>query len=136
MNRPNGLTAVALAALVSAATLSSALALGRVVRTSALRVSRQQPTADTWVEPRVEDSPLLIRQGRKTFLESCAHCHGADATGDEGPDLHGLQVSDRYIAHLIAYGVPHQMPAFGSKLHRGDIRALTSYLRSLLEDGG
>ncbi len=68
------------------------------------------------------------------FLDSCAHCHGADARGDEGPDLHGAQVSDRYIARIIAHGIPGEMPAFAKKHDSADIATLTAYVRSLDAD--
>ncbi len=28
-----------------------------------------------------------VASGAKLFALNCAHCHGVDATGDEGPDL-------------------------------------------------
>jgi mono/diheme cytochrome c family protein len=65
------------------------------------------------------------------YLESCAHCHAADARGDEGPDLHGAQVSDRYIARIIRRGIPHEMPSFAKKHGADDTRALIAYVRSL-----
>ncbi len=77
-------------------------------------------------------SPALISQGRALYLSSCAHCHGADATGDEGPDLHDAQVSDRYISNVITHGIKGEMPSFKKKLGREDIvRELTAYVRSL-----
>ena len=76
-------------------------------------------------------SPVAVTAGRKLYLQSCAHCHAADGSGDEGPDLRGLQVSDRYIARMIKYGEPHEMPSFAKKHNDADIAALTAYLRSL-----
>ena len=68
---------------------------------------------------------------RALFLNSCAHCHGADARGDEGPDLHDLQVSDRYIANTIRRGIKGEMPPFARKHNGADISALLAYVRSL-----
>ena len=73
----------------------------------------------------------MIAQGRAAFLSSCAHCHGADASGDEGPDLHGLEGSDRYISNTILRGIKGEMPSFRKKLGPGEIVKLTAYLRSL-----
>ena len=85
--------------------------------------------ADRWLEsPVTPTSPALLAQGRKLFLASCAHCHAADATGDEGPDLRDLQVSDRYIARMIKFGEPHQPPSFAKKHGPADITALTAYV--------
>ena len=63
---------------------------------------------------------------------SCAHCHGADATGDEGPDLHGVQVSDRYIARVVSHGIKGEMPSFAKKHGTADIARHTAYV-GLLE---
>jgi mono/diheme cytochrome c family protein len=73
----------------------------------------------------------LAGRGRALFLGSCAHCHGADARGDEGPDLHEVELSDSEIADLITHGVPHEMPSFAKKHGAADIAALTAYIRSL-----
>jgi mono/diheme cytochrome c family protein len=120
-------------AAVTAGSLSVGLALASaaVLRRAAAGVSHQQPTEDHWLEPRRPDSPAVLLRGRELFLKSCAHCHAADARGDEGPDLHGLQVSDRYIARVITRGVEGEMPAFAKKHGPADVAALTAYLRSL-----
>ena len=69
--------------------------------------------------------------GRTLFLKNCAHCHADDATGDEGPDLHGLSRSDEWIARRIRNGVKGKMTAFGVKFSQADIDALIGYLRTL-----
>ncbi len=73
----------------------------------------------------------MVAQGRSLFLASCAHCHGADATGDEGPDLHNVQVSDRYISNIITHGIKGEMPSFKKKLGKEEILRLTAYVRSM-----
>jgi len=70
-------------------------------------------------------------QGRHLFLMNCAHCHGDDARGDEGPDLYDLRKSDERIHRQIIDGVKGEMPSFAKKLNDSDIRALTAYLRTL-----
>ena len=62
---------------------------------------------------------------------NCAHCHGDDARGDEGPDLHDLHKSDARIHQVITAGIKGEMPSFGTKLGESDVRALTAYLRTL-----
>src|SRR4051812_17185896 len=111
--------------------LGSAFALGGVLQQHYSIRSHQILPTEQWLEPATRTSPELISAGRKLFLDSCAHCHGADARGDEGPDLHDVQTSDRYIANLITHGIPHEMPSFAKKHNRDDITALTAYLRSL-----
>jgi mono/diheme cytochrome c family protein len=72
-----------------------------------------------------------VPRGRTLFLKNCAHCHADDATGDEGPDLHGLEKSDKWIARRIRNGVKGEMTAFGEKFSQTDIEALIAYLRTL-----
>lgn len=69
--------------------------------------------------------------GRTLFLKNCAHCHGADARGDEGPDLHKLDLSDDWIANRIRKGKAGQMTAFAGKLQQQEIDALVRYVQSL-----
>src|SRR6266566_5295767 len=49
-------------------------------------------------------------QGYKLFMLNCAHCHGSDARGEEGPDLHGVTKSDARIASTIKNGIKGEMP--------------------------
>ena len=70
-------------------------------------------------------------QGRSLFARNCAHCHGDDARGDEGPTLYNLAMSDARIAKRIKEGIKGEMPKFGSKLNDMDIAALIAYLRTL-----
>jgi mono/diheme cytochrome c family protein len=69
--------------------------------------------------------------GRKLFLKNCAQCHGADAHGDDGPDLHGLDLSDEWITNRIRKGKAGQMTAFAGKLQPAEIDALVAYVQSL-----
>lgn len=69
--------------------------------------------------------------GRALFLHNCAHCHGANARGDEGPDLHGLEEPDKWIARRIREGKKSEMTAFAGKLQPGEIDSVIAYLRTL-----
>lgn len=71
------------------------------------------------------------KHGSNLFERNCAHCHGNDARGDEGPDLHNLKKSDARISKVISQGIKGEMPAFASKLKEGDIKALIAFLRTL-----
>jgi mono/diheme cytochrome c family protein len=77
------------------------------------------------------DPADLVASGHKLFLLNCAHCHGTDASGDEGPNLHEERKSNARIAELIKNGVKGQMPRFSAKLSDSDVQALTAYIRSL-----
>jgi mono/diheme cytochrome c family protein len=75
--------------------------------------------------------PVIITDARTLFLKNCAHCHGADASGDEGPDLHGLDWSAEQIRKRILNGKKGQMTAFVGKLQPAQIDALIAYLKTL-----
>jgi len=122
---------IALAALAATLALASSYGLSLGVRRVEAKTSHQQPTPEVWFETPTPSSPALVAQGRTLFLANCAHCHGADATGDEGPDLHNVEVSDRYISNIITNGIKDEMPTFKKKLGRDEIVRLTAYVRSL-----
>lgn len=71
------------------------------------------------------------KEGSRLFDRNCAHCHGADARGDEGPDLHGLRKSDSRLTAIIKGGIKGEMPAFSKKFNDADVRALIAYVRTL-----
>ena len=71
------------------------------------------------------------KRGQNLFERNCAHCHGDDARGDEGPDLHDLKKSDARITKVVTQGIKGEMPAFGAKLNEADVKALIAFLRTL-----
>jgi cbb3-type cytochrome c oxidase subunit III len=84
--------------------------------------------------PRVHASPTAseeAKRGQNLFERNCAHCHGDDARGDEGPDLHDLKKSDARITKIVTQGIKGEMPAFGAKLNDADVKALIAFLRTL-----
>jgi len=72
-----------------------------------------------------------VAAGAKLFALNCAHCHGVDATGDEGPDLHKVTKTDERIKSQILNGVKGEMPAFKKKLTEEDAATLVVFIRSL-----
>jgi mono/diheme cytochrome c family protein len=84
-------------------------------------------------ELRASPAPLTgeARRGQSLFERNCAHCHGDDARGDEGPDLHALKKSDARITKVVTQGIKGEMPAFGGKLSPADIKAIIAFLRTL-----
>ena len=89
-----------------------------------LQLPKSEPTASL---------PLQANSsaGRALFLKNCAHCHGADGHGDDGPDLHNLDLTDARITQQIRNGKKGQMTAFANKLDSASIQALVAYLRTL-----
>lgn len=90
--------------------------------------------------PRTVES---VETGRNVYLEHCAVCHGADATGEgeAGPQLErppaDLTAShmDSHPAGDIAYwiqnGIDPAMPGFADQLTDDEVWNLVNYLRSL-----
>jgi cbb3-type cytochrome c oxidase subunit III len=71
------------------------------------------------------------KEGASLFARNCAHCHGSDAHGDEGPDLYDLTKSDARITKIIKEGIKGQMPKFRSKFSDDQVQALIAFLRTL-----
>ncbi|HWB61214.1 MAG TPA: cytochrome c [Chthoniobacteraceae bacterium] len=113
--------AIFVAAVVLGATLGTA---AMVERYAAAHAPAPTPTPQP-------ATPELVAQGRHLFLQNCAHCHASDATGDEGPNLHGVKKSDERITTIIQKGIKGEMPKFGAKFQDADVQALIAYLRSL-----
>jgi len=73
----------------------------------------------------------LVSKGHTLFLSNCAPCHGAQAQGDDGPNLHRLGLPDDAISSMVTQGVKDEMPSFRSKLKGGALKAVVAYVRSL-----
>jgi len=75
------------------------------------------------------DSPAVL--GRSLFVNNCSACHGSKGQGGEGPNLHGLKLSNATITSIVLTGFKGEMPAFKSKLKTQDIKSLIAYIRTL-----
>ena len=99
----------------------------------ALEPSSSAPVVAT--PPVSHPAPPTAASGRALFVQSCAHCHGDDATGSgedgDGPDLHSLAISNGRIATVIHHGIRGEMPSFIKKFSEAETTALIDYLRSL-----
>ncbi len=72
-----------------------------------------------------------IQDGARYYSASCAHCHADDATGDEGPTLRKLRLSDAHFILLVKSGIKGEMPSFAKKYDDVQAKAIAAYLRSL-----
>lgn len=123
--------ALGLSVVAGAAALLAAGALAAALRHEASAHSHELPPyAAPAAVAQVPPDELRAR-GKKLYFGNCAHCHGTDAHGDEGPDLHDIWVSDRRIATVVKRGIKGEMPVFGKKLNDADIAALIAYVRTL-----
>jgi mono/diheme cytochrome c family protein len=122
----------ALAAMtVSATALLSTFGFAWLMRHADVAMSLPDLPQSAEAKAPLETLTQVASDGRHLFLMNCAHCHGEDARGDEGPDLHDLHRSDARIHDVITAGIKGEMPSFGKKLTDPDVRALTAYLRTL-----
>lgn len=72
-----------------------------------------------------------IASGHQFYLTSCAKCHGADAKGSIGPNLHHLPLANSDIAGIIKTGFKGQMPSFAKKYSDAQIGDIAGYVRGL-----
>lgn len=113
------------ALLISGSVVGAFLGMARVVQSNiSTNPTRSAAHSNVSKDPKVA-------AGAKLFALNCAHCHGIDATGDEGPDLHTVTKTDERIKSTILNGVKGEMPAFGKKLTENDAAMLVVFVRSL-----
>jgi mono/diheme cytochrome c family protein len=113
-----------------AALLISGTVIGAFLGTARVVQSNIVPSSKSGVQSGATKDPKAAA-GAKLFALNCAHCHGVDATGDEGPDLHQVKKTDERIKSTILNGVKGEMPAFGKKLTENDAATLVAFIRSL-----
>jgi mono/diheme cytochrome c family protein len=118
--------AAVLAMVAGAVVVGSTLGSANLVR-AGIEKARSESAANG-NQPQLS---AIAAHGQNLYAVNCSHCHADDATGDEGPDLHGLTKSDERIKVIITNGIKGEMPAFGKKLQDADKEALIVFLRSL-----
>jgi mono/diheme cytochrome c family protein len=117
-------------AALLAVVVASALVGGTLGAANLVRAGIEKARTEVAAGSPAQLSPIAAH-GQKLFAVNCSHCHADDATGDEGPDLHGLTKSDGRIKAIITNGIKGEMPSFAKKLQEADKEALVSFLRSL-----
>jgi mono/diheme cytochrome c family protein len=119
------LKALIAALLVSGIVVGAFLGTAHVVQSNVSKTSAQSTAQGS------ASKDPKVAAGAKLFALNCAHCHGIDASGDEGPDLHKVTKTDERIKSTILSGVKGEMPAFGKKLTENDAATLVVFIRSL-----
>src|SRR5438046_8678115 len=112
------------------AVLGGTFGLSPLLQPATAAAAKEQSTniASAATSPTLEGE---ARRGHSLFDHNCAHCHGDDARGDEGPSLYDLEKSDARITRIIKGGIKGEMPRFGTKFNDPDIQALIAFLRTL-----
>jgi cytochrome c oxidase cbb3-type subunit 3 len=79
---------------------------------------------------------VTVKQGRETFSQSCATCHGPGGGGAIGPNLtdkywiHGSAPEQIYATVRDGF-LPKGMPAWGGQLGEARVRAVAAYVITL-----
>ena len=112
---------------------SSAEMYEREMEESGARYEAMKPAAgDIYV---LIESKQALHEGEEIFLQNCAPCHGADATGVIGPNLtdEGWIYGGKpeQIVHTVTNGTEKGMPAWGSQLGDAKIAQVAAYVYSL-----
>src|SRR6476620_869140 len=94
-----------LATATSLGALAIAFGLALLLRSPARADSRQTPRTKADLRDAALTARPDLAKGRSRFERNCADCHGDDARGDEGPNLHDLRLSDERIARRIKEGI-------------------------------
>ena len=106
-------------------TLGPALLTLSILLSSPIQAQKKGPKQP----PAKAEQPA--KRGRELFAKNCSPCHGANAQGGEGPNLHGLKLTDQRIIKTIKDGIKSEMPSFASRFKDADLRGLVAYLRTL-----
>jgi len=78
-------------------------------------------------------APPDPEQGKRLYEQNCSDCHGADAGGNDAPDLRGspARLGDAVLANIIKRGVPGSaMPGF-VEFSDKDAANVVAFLRGL-----
>jgi putative heme-binding domain-containing protein len=83
-----------------------------------------------------DDVQSQINAGKRTFVVTCANCHGATAGGALGPSLVNRRLAPEIVRNTILNGrVGSAMPQFKGDLDAASLAAVIAYVM-WLESGG
>jgi mono/diheme cytochrome c family protein len=98
---------------------------------STLALAAASPVKHAALEANGTDDSKLVSKGHTVFLSNCAPCHGAQAQGDDGPNLHKLGLPESVISSTVTHGIKDEMPSFAVKLKGDNLKAVVAYVHSL-----
>ncbi|MGH9715728.1 MAG: c-type cytochrome [Candidatus Acidiferrales bacterium] len=78
-------------------------------------------------------TPAELQMGKLNFQGSCGECHGVDASGGVGPNLHGVvqQHGVQFVFNAIRFGIPGTAMAAVSSLNDKRAWQVVGYLKTL-----
>jgi cytochrome c oxidase cbb3-type subunit 3 len=129
---------------LSATGLALSIAMWGAMRIPA--VHAQQPQAQgpehagaaAQADPTEHMTPEEIQTGKLNFQGSCGECHGVDATGGTGPNLHGVvqKRGPQGVFNIIRFGLPGTPMAPVSSLNDKRAWQVVAYLKTLGPEPG
>ncbi|HEV3157124.1 MAG TPA: cytochrome c [Candidatus Baltobacteraceae bacterium] len=143
MNRFAGIFVVSLLAvsLASGCTKTSSSSQASATPTSAttgpitdLGSTGLKDTGTATLAPVLKGDPA---KGKVVFAQSCAGCHGANAQGGVGPDLHGkltnpvMERTSQALEAWIKDPKPPMSKLYPASLNDQDVADVAAYLKSL-----
>ncbi|HTW25431.1 MAG TPA: c-type cytochrome [Candidatus Baltobacteraceae bacterium] len=88
--------------------------------------------------PAASHAPPVIdvAQGKDLYDTNCSTCHGVDARGEDGPDLHGVPASlgDTAVENIIRRGIPGTGMTGFYNITDPQAANIVAYLRTLTAD--
>jgi len=108
--------------VVAAVVLVAAGCGGTTTTTAGATTTTADATATT--------GDVAVADGAAVFATVCAGCHGADGTGNTGPDLtvRSSLTKERIVDQVTNGG--SSMPEYGSKISADEISAVADYVLS------
>ena len=108
----------------------TAMALMLVVAVAAVIARCGETTTTTTAGATTTVGAATTLAGPEIFASACASCHGADGTGNTGPDLTVLSTltKDRIVDQVTNGG--SSMPALGGQLSAEEIDVVADYVLS------
>lgn len=98
----------------------------------------RQSTTTAQGDPTEQMTPQDINDGKLNFQGSCGECHGVDATGGVGPNLHGVvqKRGPQGVFSIIRNGLPGTAMAPVSSLNDKRAWQVVAYLKTLGPEPG
>jgi len=123
--------AVSAAAVAGLFVVGASYGVSALVAPHSLRQAEARQSVASISAMAAAPSSQLVATGRGLYTQVCSSCHGANAQGGYGPNLHGLGLPDSRVASVIKNGVTGRMPGFGDKYNAAQQQALVAYVQSL-----
>lgn len=78
-------------------------------------------------------APVDLEQGKRLFVQNCSPCHGVDAGGGDGPDLHGAAagLSAPAVRDIVRRGIPGTAMPGSSTISEKEAANIAAYVVKL-----